>query len=187
MDYSDLTAVTFWQVLQRNLSECQRYYQEAKEWEGLITRRKITGRGVEIEHAENEAQSLRELGDAHSCAMRTQWNRYESFRQYVYCKLPARFTSLPIANCDDLSTIEPRTTALAIELILREIQPREKVPLSTLAKELDTSKQSLHRLKDSGHIKFEGKPLFMYRDQIDVAEIQRLLELQKKQLLRGQK
>jgi hypothetical protein len=188
MDYNDLTAVTFWQVMQRHLSECRRWYDEAYEWECLITRKKIKGYGcVDIEFAEGEVKSLQKLGDAHSNALQSQWKRYQEFQQYVFNKLPSKFTSLPVANCDDISKIEPRVVALAIELILREIQPREKVPLSTLALELDVSRQSLYRLRDAGHIKPEGKPLFIYRDQIDVAEIQRLLELQKKQQLGGQK
>lgn len=119
MEYSDLTAVTFWQELQRNLNECQRYYREAHDWNCKVTRRKMTGYGVELAQAEKEIESLTELGNAHSNAMQKQWKRYEEFKQYVHEKLPNEFSKLPIANCDDLTKIEPRKVAIAIESILK--------------------------------------------------------------------
>lgn len=161
MDYSDLTAVTFWQVMQRHLSECHRWYEEAREWECLITRRRVKGYGsVDIEFAEGQVKSLQELGDASSSAFRMQWNRYQEFQQYVFNKLPAKFTSLPVANCDDISKIDPRTTALAIELILRELlaEPEEQgVSLRDIFVALDFAEEdiskSVKKFVDSKKIK----------------------------------
>ena len=100
MEYWDLAAVKFWQTLQRNLAECQRYYNEAHEWESLITRRNMVGYGIEIEQAEKEIAALHKLAEVHSDAVQQQWKHYEEFKQYVFCKLPSKFTSLPAAHCD---------------------------------------------------------------------------------------
>jgi len=75
---------------------------------------------------------------------------------------------------------------------LRDIESikSERVPLSTLANKLDVSKNSLYRLRDKGYLKVQkiGKtPLFVYRRDVDLDELSRLLELQRKQQLRGQK
>lgn len=67
-----------------------------------------------------------------------------------------------------------------------QVVTRVKVPVSTLARELDTSKQSLYRLEKHGGIEFQGTPKFIYRDQINKTELKRLLDLQAKQQLRGQ-
>jgi hypothetical protein len=92
--------------------------------------------------------------------------------------------------------VELKSLAKSIGWYENQLQ-RERVPISTLAIELDVSRGSLYRLADKGHIptyKQQGHPKYLYRDEIDPIEIKRLLDLQKKQQLppknekhRGQK
>ena len=123
-----------------------------------------------------------------------QWNREVKEKREAYlCEsdrlmIPDDLYSVFGQLCEDFE--ELRASAL---LVLRFVEstrpkePREEVPVSILAKELDTSKQSLYRLAEKGYISFHGKPQSVYRDQINVQHLKKLLELQKKQMLPGQK
>ena len=70
--------------------------------------------------------------------------------------------------------------------VIRDIeaeQHRERVPLSDLAKEFGVSRSTIYRIMEKGYLVTYGEPKFVYRDEINPVEIERLLELQQKRQL----
>jgi predicted DNA-binding transcriptional regulator AlpA len=152
------------------------YYEEAREWETLITRKQITGYGVEIDQAEKEVESLKKLGKSHSDAMQKHWAIYEEFKQFVLENIPSKFITLPIANCDDLSQLEPRKVALTIEQILhgpneKPLTDNDEITRKDLLHMCAITSQTLdYRIKNMGHPKpsrIEGRKQWFCAKRVD--------------------